>query len=199
MSAIKSLRNLSCAWRICEHGYETCRVDADRVTVVVEEGPATTDVSGWSLEWDVRAEGATSTYIREKVEGPGEHAISTDGPARRVYVVLRDREGGDVDLIEWEAPQPAPPWPVLRLGASRYASPPSSWPVTGAAIAPETSAVEGQALPAAEERETRRSVFIVHGHAEAKRLNVVRFLEQTATNFTVRVLSEALNPRSDRA
>lgn len=71
--------------------------------------------------------------------------------------------------------------------------------MTGAAIAPETSAVEGQALPAAEERETRRSVFIVHGHAEAKRLNVVRFLEQTATNFTVRVLSEALNPRSDRA
>jgi predicted nucleotide-binding protein len=36
-------------------------------------------------------------------------------------------------------------------------------------------------------------VFVVHGHDEKLRLSVLRFLEATTTNFTVQVLSEAVN------
>jgi predicted nucleotide-binding protein len=36
-------------------------------------------------------------------------------------------------------------------------------------------------------------VFVVHGHNESARLAVVRFLENTSTNFSVQVLSEAVN------
>ena len=36
-------------------------------------------------------------------------------------------------------------------------------------------------------------VFVVHGHDERVRLAVVRFLENTSTNFSVQVLSEAVN------
>jgi predicted nucleotide-binding protein len=51
----------------------------------------------------------------------------------------------------------------------------------------ESPPVSSAAAPAA------LRVFVVHGHNESARLAVVRFLENASTNFSVHVLSEAVN------